>query len=307
MNHDDLLNEFRKTLEKQDLSRASITSYLQGIKVFTTWALDFYQQEVSLLEITSNDLRAYREYVSKVLRRKPATINHHIQVLKRFYAWALQARLISDDPALALHFAKRMTNTQPQALNKEEIHALLRAAGLSTHGLAIRNYAIVQLMLQTGLRVAEVKNLIFRDVVIRERSGFVTIVDGKGRKHREIPLNSVARRALTSYLETRAAIAADDSLFTTKRGVSGTVRALQQLITGLAIRANITRINVTAHTLRHTFAVQFLQANPGCLVELAMLMGHESIDTTAIYTRASKEKLAEHIERSGINIDAHHN
>lgn len=307
MNHDDLLNEFRKTLEKQDLSRASITSYLQGIKVFTTWALDFYQQEVSLLEITSNDLRAYREYVSKVLRRKPATINHHIQVLKRFYAWALQARLISDDPALALHFAKRMTNTQPQALNKEEIHALLRAAGLSTHGLAIRNYAIVQLMLQTGLRVAEVKNLIFRDVIIRERSGFVTIVDGKSRKHREIPLNSVARRALTSYLETRDAIEADDSLFTTKRGVSGTVRALQQLITGLAIRANITRINVTAHTLRHTFAVQFLQANPGCLVELAMLMGHESIDTTAIYTRASKEKLAEHIERSGINIDAHHN
>lgn len=306
MNHDDLLNEFRTVLEKQDLSLASITSYLQGIKVFTTWVLDFYQQDVSLIEVTSNDLRAYREYVSKVLRRKPATINHHIQVLKRFYAWALQTRLISDDPASAIHFVKRVTTTKPQALNKEEIHALLRAAGLSTHGLAIRNYAIVQLMLQAGLRVAEVKNLILRDVVIRERSGFVSIVDGKGRKHREVTLNSVARRALTSYLETRDAIEADDSLFTTKRRVSGTVRALQQLISGLAIRANITRINVTAHTLRHTFAVQFLQANPGCLVELAMLMGHESIDTTAIYTRASKEKLAEHIERSGINIDANH-
>lgn len=306
MNHNDLLNEFRTALEKQDLSPASITSYLQGIKVFTTWVLDFYQQDVGLIEVTSNDLRAYREYISKVLRRKPATINHHIQVLKRFYAWALQAGLISDDPASTIHFVKRVTTTKPQALNKEEIHALLRAAGLSTHGLAIRNYAIVQIMLQAGLRVAEVKNLILRDVVIRERSGFVNIVDGKGRKHREVPLNSVARRALTSYLETRDAIEAHDSLFTTKRGISGTVRALQQLITGLAIRANISRINVTAHTLRHTFAVQFLQANPGCLVELAMLMGHESIDTTAIYTRASKEKLAEHIERSGINIDANH-
>ena len=160
MNHDDLLNEFKKILEKQDLSDSSITSYLQGIKVFTTWVLDFYQQDVGLLEVTSNDLRAYREYVSKVLRRKPATINHHIQVLKRFYAWAARTRLIHEDPALALHFVKRVTSTKPHSLNKEEIHALLRAAGLSTHGLAIRNYAIVQLMLQAGLRVGEVKNLL---------------------------------------------------------------------------------------------------------------------------------------------------
>ena len=60
---------------------------------------------------------------------------------------------------------------------------------------------------------------------------------------------------------------------------------------------------MTAHTLRHTFATQFLQANPGCLIELAMLMGHESVDTTAIYTKASKEKLAQRMERSGVDGD----
>ncbi|HEM6966112.1 TPA: tyrosine-type recombinase/integrase [Legionella pneumophila] len=300
-----MLSSFKEMLEKQDLSESSITSYLQGINVFTTWALDFYQQEVSLLEITSNDLRAYREYVSKILRRKPATINHHIQVLKRFYAWASQIRLMPDNPASALHFVKRATTTKPNALNKDEIHALLRAAGLSTHGLAVRNYAIVQLLLQSGLRVGELNNLLVKDVVMRERSGCVNVVDGKGRKHREIPLNSIARRALTNYLEIRNSSEPDDVLFTTKRGEQGTIRALQALISGLAKRANITRINVTAHTLRHTFATQFLQANPGCLVELAMLMGHESIDTTAIYTKASKEKLAEHIERSGVSSDAY--
>ncbi|HAU1718439.1 TPA: tyrosine-type recombinase/integrase [Legionella pneumophila] len=300
-----MLSSFKEMLEKQDLSESSITSYLQGVNVFTTWALDFYQQEVSLLEITANDLRAYREYVSKILRRKPATINHHIQVLKRFYAWAAQIRLMPDNPASALHFVKRATTTKPNALNKDEIHALLRAAGLSTHGLAVRNYAIVQLLLQSGLRVGELNNLLVKDVVMRERSGCVNVVDGKGRKHREIPLNSIARRALTNYLETRNSSEPDDVLFTTKRGDQGTIRALQALISGLAKRANITRINVTAHTLRHTFAAQFFQANPGCLVELAMLMGHESIDTTAIYTKASKEKLAEHMERSGVSSDAY--
>lgn len=304
MKHDDLLKEFQMTLEKQDLSDSSITSYLQGIKVFTHWLLDFYQQDVGLLEATTNDLRAYREHAYKVLRRKPATINHHIQVLKRFYAWAAQTRLIPDTPAASLHFVKRVTTTKPQALNKEEVYALLRAAGLSTHGLAIRNYAIVQLMLQAGLRVGEVKNLLVRDVCIRERSGYVNVVDGKGRKHREIPLNSAARRALTSYLETREIAEPDDFFFITKRGVSGTIRSLQLLMSSLAKRANITRINVTAHTLRHTFASQFLQANPGCIVELSMLMGHESIDTTAIYTKASKETLADQIERSGVNVNA---
>ncbi len=305
MDHDDLLSAFKAMLEQQDLSESSITSYLQGIKVFTVWALDFYQQEVSLLEITSNDLRAYREYVSKIQRRKPATINHHIQVLKRFYSWAAQTKLTTHDPAATLHFVKRATITKPNALNKDEIHALLRASGLSTHGLAIRNYAIVQMLLQSGLRVGELNHLLVKDVVMRERSGCVNVVDGKGRKHREIPLNSIARRALTSYLDTRDSLKPDDVLFTTKRGEQGTIRALQLLISGLAKRANITRINVTAHTLRHTFAVQFLQANPGCLVELAMLMGHESVDTTAIYTKASKEKLAEHMERSGVNSDAY--
>jgi integrase/recombinase XerC len=301
---DDLVSEFKEMLEKQDMSDASIISYLQGLRVFMAWALDFYQQDVGLLEITTHDLRAYREHVSKVLRRKPSTINHHIQVLKRFYGWAQQNELISEDPASALHFVKRVTPTKPRALNKQESNALLRAAGLSTHGLAKRNYAILQLMLQSGLRVGEVKNLQSRDIVIKERSGHVNIVDGKGRKHREIPLNSIARRALSSYVDTRDNIKPDDFLFITKRGKSGTVRALQLLISALSKRANITRIKVTAHTLRHTFATQFLQANPGCLIELAMLMGHESIDTTAIYTKASKEKLAESIERSGINIDA---
>ena len=70
---------------------------------------------------------------------------------------------------------------------------LLRAAGQSGHGLAKRNYALIQLMLQTGLRVGEVTALSIADVDIRERSGVVRIRQGK---EREVPLNATARRAL---------------------------------------------------------------------------------------------------------------
>ena len=74
------------------------------------------------------------------------------------------------------------------------------------------------------------------------------------------------------------------------------------IVTSLAQRAKIKRIKVSAHTLRHTFATQYLQANPSSLVALSMLLGHDSINTTAIYTKASKEKLAQEIERSEINV-----
>ncbi len=85
----------------------------------------------------------------------------------------------------------------------------------------------------------------------------------------------------------------------TGRAIS--VRSLQSLVSELARRAKITRIHVTAHSTRHTFALQFLERNPGKLVELAALLGHESLDTTAVYLRPSQEELAEGVERSRLN------
>jgi integrase/recombinase XerC len=82
------------------------------------------------------------------------------------------------------------------------------------------------------------------------------------------------------------------------------VRSIQSLISKLARRAHITRIAVSAHTLRHTFALGYLKQNPGKLVELGTLLGHESLDTTAIYTLPSEEDLAADVERSNYNVDA---
>ena len=59
---------------------------------------------------------------------------------------------------------------------------------------------------------------------------------------------------------------------------------------------------MSAHTLRHTFATNYLRANPNKLVELAQLMGHDSLNTTAIYTKPTSAELAESVEKSEINI-----
>jgi site-specific recombinase XerD len=205
--------------------------------------------------------------------------------------------------AAELRLARTPRGTRPKGLVAPEVQALLRAAGQSRRALARRNYAVVQLLLQAGLRVSEAAALRLGDLEIHERQGRVHIC-GKGNKERYVPLNATARRALHAYLDARKEAGTQDPVFLSETGTALSVRSIQSLITELARRAHLGRIPVSAHTLRHTFALGYLKQNPGKLVELATLLGHESLDTTAIYSLPSEEDLAAEVERSSYNIDA---
>src|SRR5262249_11093285 len=109
------------------------------------------------------------------------------------------------------------------------------------------------------------------------------------------------RRGLSSYLETSQPLRPDDPLITSETGAAISVRSIQSVIRELARRAKITRLAVTAHSMRHTFALNYLERNPGKLVELAALLGNESLDTTAVYLRPSQEEMAQGVERSRLN------
>jgi integrase/recombinase XerC len=148
--------------------------------------------------------------------------------------------------------------------------------------------------------VGEVAALRIGDLTMHARSGVVRVRDGKGRKQRDVPLNSHARRALQLYLQGREPRRDEDYVFLSERGGKPlSLRTMQATISELARRAKITRIPVSPHTMRHCFALRYLRHNPGKLVELATLLGHESLDTTAVYTRPSAEELAADLEKSG--------
>ena len=134
------------------------------------------------------------------------------------------------------------------------------------------------------------------------RSGTVHVRDGKGRKARDIPLNATVRRAVQAYLDTLSDVSAHTPVFLSKRGTSLAVRSAQAVVTQRAVHAGIQRIPVSAHTLRHTFAVHYLQQHPSKLRDLADLLGHESLDTTALYTKPSRDDVAAELERSPLNV-----
>ena len=125
-------------------------------------------------------------------------------------------------------------------------------------------------------------------------------MNAKGGKERTVPLNSYARKALRNYLEEKL-IEGRTLIFISRQNKKMTVRAVQKVISNLSKKAGIE--DMSPHTLRHTFAINYLRSNPECLVELSLILGHESLDTTSIYTVASKERLASTIESVGEYIN----
>jgi integrase/recombinase XerD len=298
------MTPFLASLAREDLASATLRGYRYDLRHFLAWHRTVQGSAFSVESLAEYELVAYRQHMVSAGRR-PATVNRRLDALRRLCRWAQGTGALTADAARNVRPMRMVRNQQPVGLTDIEVHALLRAAGASSHGLAARNYAIAQLMLQAGLRVGEVAALRVTDVVMSDRSGSVRIRHGKGLKAREIPLNATVRRAVRQYLEecNLPGQDKDAALFVSSRNTAMPVRTIQAVISSLARRARLKRVAVSAHTLRHTFALGYLRDNPGKLVELASLLGHDSLDTTAIYTRPSRDDLAADLERSHLNVD----
>ncbi|WP_322508211.1 tyrosine-type recombinase/integrase, partial [Anaerolinea sp.] len=144
--------------------------------------------------------------------------------------------------------------------------------------LAVRDWALVVFLLNTGLRIAEVCALMLEDVQMGERSGWVSVRGGKGGKSRKVPLNAEARKALRMWLDERGETG---GLFDLTP--SGAYRRLAEL----GRRAGV---EVHPHTLRHTLAKNLVDAGVG-LHEVAALLGHSSLNTTRVYVTPGERDL----------------
>jgi len=294
-----LLNDFKEKMIAEDFSDNTIKNYISDVRTFCKW-----YQEINisndLEKVTHYHLSAYKNYLIHNQRKKVSSINRSIQTLRNFFQFMIDKKFVKKNPSEKIKFLRRIKRTQPRALTKKDVHKLLSVTSHSSHGTQKRNYAIVQILLQTGIRVGEVVNLETRDLTLYDRSGELRIVNAKGGKERTVPLNSYARKALRNYLEEKF-IEGRTLVFISKQNKKMTVRAVQKVMRNLSKKARIE--NMSPHTLRHTFAVNYLRSNPECLVELSIILGHESLDTTSIYTVASKERLATTIESTGEYIN----
>jgi site-specific recombinase XerD len=178
----------------------------------------------------------------------------------------------------------------PRALPKKDVDRLIREVERSGNR---RDLAVLQTLRHTGIRVGELTALRLADVEISERKGQLVVRFGKGSKYRVVPLNADARKALSDYLAVRPK-STSDALFLGRRSEGLSPRAVEKTVLKYAQHAGLE--DVSPHTLRHTFGKQALDAGVD-LVTVSRLMGHERLETTAIYTTPSAQDLEKAVEK----------
>lgn len=279
----------------EDLARAgksprTVEGYRKDLADFVAWIEGRYGEAFDPKAVLPEDVRDYRQHLLAVRKAAPATVNRRLAALRSFFSFLLAQKEIPSNPAARIN-GVRMVRPVPKALSEAELRRLLREARRSENPL---HRAVLLTLAHTGLRASELCALRLADLVLSERKGKLT-VRGKGEKIREIPLNAEVREALREWLSARPA-APDDRLFIGRRGPL-TPSGVWRIVAQYARKAGLE--DVHPHVLRHTFATRLLREAGADLVTVAELLGHESLNTTARYTRPSEKDLEAAVERLG--------
>lgn len=296
--------------------RATLTSrrYMQAVHAFIVWFEQQNHEFFSPKRLTPIDLTGYINHFQQTAAA--STVNVHVCALRSFCAWLTEQGYVERNPSLRLKAIGMSEPLVPKALKPVHVNALLREAQQTRH--AVRDYAIIQVMTQTGIRIGECSALRLGDIQLRERQGWVTIRIGKGKKTRKVPLNASVRQALVDHLALQWNIQSSvkdvavelslrlpaEPLWRSQKGGALSSRTISEMVEALVdacAQRHLVPDDTTPHTLRHTFATNYLKDHPGDLVGLAALLGHSSLETTRIYVQPSADELAQRVESTRLN------
>lgn len=220
------------------------------------------------------------------------SLSRKLSCLRGLFKFLRRQETIAVDPMVHID-TPRFGSRVPSVLSLDDVEALIAAPDRGTLE-GMRDWAMLEVLYATGLRVSELVNLIEREVDLR--AGYVRVI-GKGSKQRIVPLGEIALDALEQYTEfargqllhNHGGPGSTPSLFVTRRGGAMTRQAFWKNIKRYAILAGITQ-EISPHKLRHSFATHLLERGADLRI-VQTLLGHADISTTQIYTHVARARL----------------
>lgn len=279
-------------LEK-GLSRNTVDAYMRDFTTFAGFILRQY--DVPPTKVEQYMVERYLGYLFEECKHAKASQARELSGVKSFFNYLLLNDKIEQSPTELIATPKR-SRQLPDVLTVEEVELIINSIPLDS-AKGKRDRAMLELLYSCGLRVSELTSLRLSDLFFGE--GYIRVM-GKGSKQRLVPISNVARERIMIYMDCRESKSARDKdiLFLNNRG-----KALTRVMIFTIIREAVERVGldktVSPHTFRHSFATHLL-AGGASVRQVQEMLGHESIETTEIYTHLDTSRLRETVEKISI-------
>jgi site-specific recombinase XerD len=262
----DAHKEFLDFLKGKKHSSATVLAYGKDIDQLTSFLEELEKQHIH--EVSKDDIQAFLGALSDK-GYTPKSLSRKLNSTRTFYRFLKVNEYVTDDPSLLVSHPQYEL-AAPRMLKPTEYRALRDAARNDA-----RMYAIIELLLQTGIRIGELADIRMSDI----RDNALRIRPHEKHQEREVPMNKSAKEALERYLKIRPNIE-DDHVFVTKSGKPFLVRNIRTAIERYFRIAGIE--NAKVNDLRHTFVAHHLKHGVS-LVLLSKILGHKRLSTTERY------------------------
>ncbi len=292
------------------VSPHTLRAYESDVTQYLAWVAGETGKKMSALEAADLDMLSARSHLTALNKAGKArsSVARKLSALKTFVRYLRREDLIEHDPT-AMAVAPKRDQTIPVFLSEQEITRLIETPNTGDP-LGRRDRAILELFYASGLRLSELVAVDMEDLNL---SGRMVRVMGKGRKERLLPFNQSAADAIRAWMKDRTLILAsrrsrpvspkrpkgakaDDPLFINYRGTRLTDRSVDRLLRKYVAQCS-TRMGISPHALRHSFATHLLQRGAD-LRAIQELLGHAALSTTQRYTHVNAAQLIEVYRKS---------
>jgi integrase/recombinase XerD len=277
---------FTQDCNLRNLRPHTIRYYLNELNVYERYLLE-QNLETAPNNITQAIIQKNVILYMKELGLKTVTINTRLRAIRSYFNFLHKQKYIRKNPMEGIKLLKDRKSIV-QTFSTEQLEKLLRQPDLRTF-TGLRDYVMMLLLLETGIRANELVGIELSDVRLKE--GAIHIKNAKTYRERIVPIQKTMREQLKKYIAIRGVVECT-SLFVTIDGTPLTKRQLQNRIAFYGRKANIEGVRCSPHTFRHTFAKLSVKAGAG-IFELQQILGHTSMEMVKTYVNLFSEDVKE--------------